>query len=135
MGPCCWRATTTLPEGESCLPELPVCLLIPHIYFCWIVLLASVQADSPCPQEASSVWLKGGRSLHSPPTFPPTSPSPGETGPPGSPLASQPVPLQFSWPGVSFCRPNSSSFKTLSSDNSFFRSLPCSLGWASQGCL
>lgn len=77
-------ATAALPEGQSSLPV--TCLPIDSTYlFGWIILLASVQADSPCPQEASSVWLRGGRSLHSPPALPPTSPSPGETGPPGRP--------------------------------------------------
>ena len=121
----CWGGVLSL--RVTCLPIESTYL------FCWIILLASVQADGPCPEEASVCGLEGDDPSTVPLHLHPQALHLVKRDLLAVPL--QPMPLQFSWPGVSFCRPNSSSFKTLSSDNSFFRRLPCSLGWAAQGCL
>ena len=51
-------ATAALPEGQSSLPV--TCLPVDSTdLFGWIILLASVQADSPCPRKLPVCGLEG----------------------------------------------------------------------------
>lgn len=54
--------SSQFPWWKSCLPGLSACLPLDSTHlFCWLILPGSVQSNSPCPPEANSEWLRGGR--------------------------------------------------------------------------